>query len=355
MIYANQALSQTDSVLILPSKIDGDVKLHISTLSSYNSEKSQREYLSIYVKNDKDDYGVNAVVGKYRLENDYLIFTPSFPFENGLEYVIRIKNFNSENSYTYQSFQVGTPKIYEIPEVIGVYPLATELPENLLRFYLYFNTPMKKGEGLRHIELVDAAGNIDNQAFMQFKQELWSADGKRLTVLFDPGRIKRGVSTNMNLGPALTEGNEYKLIISGKWKDVHGQDLAADFIKEFKVVKAYRDPIGFEDLEVIEPRESTFESLVINFDRIMDHALIQSMIQLESEDGNRVSGKWELSQDETKAIFYPEEPWKIGLYSLRMNGRLEDVSGNNLNDLLDQKLNSENNINPEELTRTITI
>lgn len=41
---------------------------------------------------------------------------------------------------------------------------------------------------------------------LAIKEELWSSDGKRLTILFDFGRIKRGVSTNRRQGPALEKG-----------------------------------------------------------------------------------------------------------------------------------------------------
>lgn len=355
MMYSNEAIAQIDSTLSLPNDIDGDVRIQVSAIPDYDPEKAPSEFFTVYVKNNKDEYNVNAIHGKYRDEDGYLSFTPSFPFERGLAYVVKFKNSAVDDGYAYQSFEVGTPQVYDTAKVLGIYPLAAELPENVLRFYLYFNTPMKKGEGLAHVQLVDAAGNIDNQAFMQFKQELWSADGKRLTILFDPGRIKRGVSTNVDLGPALIEGEKFKLTISSKWKDVYGNSLAMDFTKEFKVVKAYRAPIELKNLDITEPEESTVEPLVIDFDRVMDHALIQSMIRIERKDGNPVLGNWEISEDETKALFFPEEEWKKGSYKVFMNSQLEDVSGNNLSNLLDQKLNSENEMSPMKLSRIVTI
>ena len=353
MIHPMETLSQISSGLILPGEIDGHVKLQIPATFNQSAEGALSDLLSVYVQNERDDYSRNPVQGKYEVEKDSLIFTPYFPFEAGLKYVARVKN--SDAAYSYQPFQIGSQQVYESASVMGIYPLTDQLPENTLRFYLYFNTPMKKGEALTHIRLVDENGNIDNQAFMEFKQELWSADGKRLTILFDPGRIKRGVSTNLDLGPALMEGNRYSLLISGNWKDVHGQEIAIDFTKSFEVVKAYRDPIRIEDLAIQQPKANTLESLVVPFDRVMDHALIQSMLRIEYENGGLVAGKWEISQDETKAFFVPEASWTKGSYRIIMNTRLEDVSGNNLNNLLDQKLNSESEIDPEELERMISI
>lgn len=355
MMYHNDVLSQTNSPLILPNKIDGSVKYPISAIPNYIAEKPQSEYLSVYVKNDRDDYSTNAVQGTYRVENQYLLFTPYFPFESGMPYIVSIENPETDSGYIYQSFQVGTKQTFGTAKVLGIYPLADELPENLLRFYIYFNTPMKKGQALTHIQLVDAAGKIDDKAFMEFKQELWSADGKRLTILFDPGRIKRGVSTNMDLGPAILEGNTYQLKVSGDWQDVHDQDLRIGFTKKFGVVPAYREQILVQDVNIVKPKANSMDALTISFDRIMDHALIQSMIRIEYEDHKLVAGHWEISEDETKAIFFPAAPWEKGRYRLIMDGRLEDVSGNNLNDLLDQKINAESERNPEEISRWFTI
>ncbi|MFK7787490.1 MAG: hypothetical protein AB8B56_20370 [Crocinitomicaceae bacterium] len=342
-------------MVILPNEINGNVQLNISAIPNLDIEKLGYEYFSVFVENEGAEYSSNAVQGRHTIEEGYLVFSPYFPFERGMNYVIRTKNTDVDSDYSYQSFQVGKKRPVDEAKVINVYPLAHELPENLLRFYMYFNTPMKKGQALQHVELADAQGNVDNRVFMEFKQELWSADGKRLTLLFDPGRIKRGVSTNVALGPALLEGNMYQLNISGEWQDVHGQDLSVDFTKEFVVGQAYRQHIKVNDLAIDEPEANSLDALTINFSRVMDHALIQSMIQLKNEENHPIAGRWGVSQDETKAIFFPEETWETGSYHILFNGSLEDVTGNNLDNLLDEKTNKEHNGNPQQLTRLITI
>ena len=85
------------------------------------------------------------------------------------------------------------------------------------------------------------------------------------------------------------------------------------------------------------------------------YALIQSMIRMEHEDAKLVAGHWEISGDERAATFFPEMPWKKGTYRVIMDGRLEDVSGNNLNNLLDQKIKAKNELDPVEISRKFTI
>lgn len=48
---------------------------------------------------------------------------------------------------------------------------------------------------------------------MRLKKELWNEDRARLTVLIDPGRIKRNVATNEALGRALLASRDYMLFV----------------------------------------------------------------------------------------------------------------------------------------------
>lgn len=340
--FNSGVVAQTTSELILPKDIHGTVKLNTSLPTDQNKEISDYDKLAVFVKNDEGKYLSNAIQGHYTKDAGYLIFKPYFPFESGMTYVVRTMNDKADGTYSYHPFQIGKKEIVEEAKVISIYPSANQLPENLLRFYIYFNTPMKKGQALKYIQLLDEEGNIDRHAFMEFKQELWSADGKRLTVLFDPGRIKRGVSTNELRGPALIEGKRYKLSISGTWQDVHGQQLTINTIKEFVVDNGYRQHLKINDWEIDVPKVNTNESLTIKFDRIIDHALIQSMITLKNGDNN-LAGNWEILENEQLIRFIPEKKWSEGNYRIMFDSRLEDVAGNNLENLLDHKKSDEEN------------
>lgn len=331
------AFSQTPPTLILPNEVQGSVQLKLLPLPGLDTEQLGYEYLSVFVEQEAASVDAKAVQGRHRLEGEYLIFTPYFPFERGMTYVVRIQQADTEEPYVYHAFQVGKPQPVEKAAVQSIYPSADELPENLLRFYLYFQTPMKKGQALEHISLIDAAGHVDKRAFMEFKQELWSPDGKRFTLLFDPGRIKRGVSTNRELGPALLEGKRYQLSISADWQDVYGQELSVETRKTFVVGKAYREHINVQAWSLRKPTVNSDEPLSIHFDRVMDHALIQSMIQIVDQDNNLIAGHWKVSDQEHQIQFVPEQTWRKGSYQIVFDSRLEDVAGNNLQNLLDQK------------------
>ncbi|MEL6675633.1 MAG: hypothetical protein AAFR61_25720 [Bacteroidota bacterium] len=332
------AYSQTPPALILPTEPGGSVQLDISAMTKLNPDQFEGyAYLSVFVQPAGEEHHPHAVQGRHRLEGNYLVFSPYFPFESGITYLVRTQQGETEGSYAYQAFQLEAKPRLEKAAVLRMYPSARELPENLLRFYFYFNTPMKKGQALAHIHLTDAAGKVDTQAFMEFKQELWSPDGKRLTLLFDPGRIKRGVSTNLALGPALLEGQQYQLTISATWQDVYGQALSVETRKAFVIGQAYRQAIKIDAWQIEKPALHSHDPLGIHFDRIMDHALLQSMIQLEDADQNPIPGHWEVLEEEQQIQFIPQQTWQKGNYRIVLDSRLEDVAGNNLQNLLDQK------------------
>ncbi len=350
MMSRSAGFSPTPPALLLPTEMKGAAQLNISALPNLSAEPFGYEYLSVFVQQEGEELGSNPVQGRHTLEGEYLVFSPYFPWERGMTYVVRTKQADTEGPYAYQSFQVGKKQTVEKAEILSIYPSTSELPENLLRFYLYFNTSMKKGQALAHIRLTDAAGNIDNHAFMEFKQELWSSDGKRLTILFDPGRIKRGVSTNRELGPALLEGKRYHLSISGAWQDVYGQELLVETRKEFVVGKAYRQYLEVNGLEIDKPKANSYDTLRIHFDRVMDHALVQSMIQIKDEERNLIAGRWIILEQEQLIQFIPEKNWQIGNYQIVIDSRLEDVAGNNFQTLLDQiELDKENKIDTHKI------
>jgi hypothetical protein len=93
----------------------------------------------------------------------------------------------------------GTPRPATLVESVS--PSAEVLPENLLRFYFQFSAPMSRGEAYSHIRLLNAAGRAVADPFLELNEELWSGDGRRFTLLFDPGRIKRGLKPREEVGP----------------------------------------------------------------------------------------------------------------------------------------------------------
>src|SRR5215470_14311129 len=98
------------------------------------------------------------------------------------------------------------------PRVVLVQPSGPEIPANLLRISIRFATQVE-GPLLPRITLLRADGRKIQEPFLE--QELWSPDGKVLTVMMHPGRVKSGLIARAKLGPILSVGDDVSLALDG--------------------------------------------------------------------------------------------------------------------------------------------
>lgn len=218
-------------------------------------------------------------------------------------------------------------------------PNVSELPENTLRIYLNFSEPMAYGQVRESIKLKDKNGNLLSNSFLNLGVELWDPMQRRLTLLFDPGRIKRGVGPNINYGPPLKKGNEYILTVSALMKNAKGVKLLKDFNFLFSVVDPIRDQININDWKIIKPQFGTSDSLNIEFTRILDIGNAKRMINIVDHKENKINGR--IYYDGEVWKFYPEVPWNSNKIFLHVNPNIEDISGNSIIGKFDKKKSKE--------------
>lgn len=200
--------------------------------------------------------------------------------------------------------------------VAAIYPSVPEVPANLLKFYLVFDAAMARGEVWQHLRLLDAAGRAVELPFLEIEQELWDPEMKRLTLLFDPGRIKRGVLPREQVGTSLEAGQSYTLVVEAGWKDAAGRPLGGEFRHSFRVGPEERRPVAVEQWVV----EAQGEEIRIRFGRPMDHALALRLITVDAPGAGR------LEEGEGVWVYRVEQP--RAEYEIRVDHRLEDLAGN---------------------------
>ncbi len=144
--------------------------------------------------------------------------------------------------------------------------------------YVYFSAPMSRGEAWKRIHVLDQDGNPIELPFLVIDQELWDPAYQRLTLLFDPGRIKRGLVLNQQMGPPIAEGKQYTLVIDREWLDARGVPLAEGFRKPFRGGPADRTPPALERWRVSPPKAGTLDALTVDFPKPMDYGLMQRLI-----------------------------------------------------------------------------
>jgi len=268
-----------------------------------------------------------AMAGDYTLDGGVLTFRPQFPPSPGVTYRAVVR---SGDRSLMADYAVPVVHAAETTTVSDVYPTSDVLPENLLKFYVHFSAPMRRGHIYDHIRLLDDSGKPVVLPFLEIDEELWDPEMKRLTLFIDPGRIKRGVEPLEDVGPVLVAGKRFKLVIDGAWEDATGRPLAKPFEKSFTVAPPDRDPPDPEKWKVTPPPAGGIAPLSLTYNEPMDHALALRMVRVADADGRQVAGAAALSDRETRWTFTPNDPWRSGSYSLVVQRTIEDLAGNNV-------------------------
>src|SRR5262249_4896985 len=162
------------------------------------------------------------------------------------------------------------------------------------------------------------SGKADELSFLK-AEELWDSDYRRLTVFFDPGRIKRGLVPNLELGPPVTAGKRYTVVIDHEFLDANGLPLREAFKKTFRGTPAERAPIDPKQWAIGSPKAGTFGALDVIFPKPLDYALLQRCLKIPG-----VAGTVSVDDNETRWRFIPNQPWKAGEYNLSIDPALED-------------------------------
>jgi hypothetical protein len=285
----------------------------------------------------KDDAAL-PILGRYRVEAGALQFQPRFPLERGLVYRARFDAsklpgaVGSAASVPVVVHEFTLPRQASSPttRVAAVYPTRNTLPENLLKFYLEFSAPMSHGAAYGHIHLRDATGRDLDLPFLEVAEELWDPRGQRLTILFDPGRIKTGLKPREELGPVLRAGESYTLVIDRGWLDAAGEPLIADHRKTFRVGPADSAPPDPADWKLGLPTAGTRDPLVLTFPEPLDRAMLGRVVSVLNADKKPVSGDDTVDGEETRWRFAPERPWVAGRYFVAVSKDLEDLAGNSI-------------------------
>jgi hypothetical protein len=265
------------------------------------------------------------MLGTYAVERGSLTFRPRYPIAPGMH--VRAELRPPGKPAVRASFDVPRAAAAPSTHVAQVYPSTNLLPENELKLYVYFSGPMRLGEAWQRVHLLDHAGKVVELAFLELDQELWDRDHTRLTILFDPGRIKRGLLPLAESGKILEAGKSYTLAIDREWQDEHGATLAEAYRKEFQVTPARRNPVDPSKWRIVEPHVGTFEPLSIAFPEPLDYALLQRLLQVIGPNG-AVEGKVVVTAGETEWRFLPREAWQEGKYRVDVQKALEDLAGN---------------------------
>lgn len=282
------------------------------------------------------------VLGEIETTRSRHIFTPAVPLERGQTYEVLRANpsdGNGSGRNALLAFTIPADSTLTTPALISIFPSCDTIPSNLLKIYLQFSEPMMEGRSPRFAQMFDSnSGDTVKNAFLDLQPELWNEDRTILTLWLDPGRIKQDLIPNKNLGVVLNENKTYRLDIAKGWKSSLGVATDKNYSRTF--VTTSRD-VSRPDLKnwSIEVHRDT---IIVNTKETLDWSLLNSTLSIWSGDEEVLSNTIS-ERCEHGVMMITNSPLTSGSYTLRVEARLEDLSGNNLNRLFETDVTGTSN------------
>ncbi len=303
------------------AKLPGDIKLPMGRLTQEQGQK----VLTLALVDDDTKKPGPAMLGKYERTDIVLTFTPRFPFEAGQTYRADLQ---LPAQLITLDYKIPAAAAKAPPKVVKIYPTADVLPANHLKFYIYFDRPMRGGKEIfNQIVLVDDKGQVIDESWLD--DEIWDEENNCLILFIHPGRIKWGVELRELMGPVLYEKRNYSLIVRGAWTDLDGNKIGKDYVKKFRTTPEDRVRIDLSKWDLLPARAGSGERLIVTLPKSIDYRSLQRFLSVTDTNGKRMEGTIEIGKDEKKWAFLPKNSsWPVGTYHLEVNGDLEDVAGN---------------------------
>jgi hypothetical protein len=181
-------------------------------------------------------------------------------------------------------------------------------------------------------------GEALDGAFLPMEPELWDRRRRRLTVLFDPGRIKRGLAPHEEAGYPLVEGVPIEVEITDRFRDAEGLPLQGPVTRRYDIGPPERTPVDPGRWVFRPPAAGSTGALVVRFDRPLDHALLEHCLGVVGPGGAALAGRTTVGSGERSVRFTPAAPWRAGRHAVRVDTRLEDLAGNSIARVFDRDL-----------------
>ena len=288
---------------------------------------------------------IQPIAGSFEFDQSTICFLPRFPFMDGLSYSLLVHPVPEERRVSGvevrpEIWTIQRPAQEDIPttDVVAIYPSLEELPVNQLKLYVHFSSPMSEGWVARTVHARRADNDEPLEGVFLGEPELWDRERRRLTLLLDPGRIKRGLVPNEEEGYPLIEGVPILVSIDARFRDAAGQSLQAGAERRYDIGPPLRVRINPLDWRYNCPTVGSTDPLTVEFDRPLDHALLEHSLWVNDAAGVALAGRDFAGSGEGTWMFEPQSPWEQDRYTVMVDPRLEDLAGNSLVRVFDRDL-----------------
>ena len=295
-----------------------------------------------FIEADANLRAIQPIAGRFEIDQHAIYFIPRFPFRDGMGYSLLVDLPLGEggvDSLEVWTIQRPAPEGTPTTDVVAVYPSTDQLPVNQLKLYVHFSSPMSEGWVARsvHVRRADNDEPLEG-VFLVMEPELWDPERRRLTLLLDPGRIKRGLVPNEEAGYPLIEGVPVIVTIATDFRDAAGRPLRTGAERRYEIGPPVRARVTPADWKRHCPTAGSTNPLTVEFDRPLDHALLQHSLWVHDAAGVALAGQGSVGTGERCWRFEPQSPWEEGQHQVTVDPRLEDLAGNSLSRVFDRDL-----------------
>ncbi len=299
---------------------------------------AERQRVLVVYAEQPGDLAMPPMAGAWSVADGRLRFVPRFPPVRGVRYRAEFRAGDAPAAIAFFSLPADTAA--PSTTVRRISPTTPVLPENQLKFYVEFSAPMSRGATYGQVQLRAEGGALIDLPFLELDEELWDPSMTRLTLLIDPGRIKRGVKPLEDIGPVFEAGRRYVLSVGAGCRDAAGRPLRAGYEQRFAVGPADRTPPDPARWTVSAPGAGTRAPLTVDFGEAMDEALALRLITVADAAGRALEGEPALADGERRWSFVPAQPWRGGEHRLVVGTTIEDLAGNNIGKTFDVDVNA---------------
>jgi hypothetical protein len=166
-------------------------------------------------------------------------------------------------------------------------------------------------------------------AFLPLDADFWNDDRTRYTAFLDPGRVKRGILPNEQMGRAILAGRTYSVVIDSSWRDANGLPLVATYRRTFHVSAPDERIIDLKAWRVTAPANGSRDALRVVFPKPLDHGLL-TRAWASNKQRCASNGHHRNHAGRTRVAIHAAEAWRVGSYQLLVLSILEDPAGNRI-------------------------
>lgn len=323
-----------ESTFVVVHGLSGAELKELRDRSAATRNNKLRTLLQVAVDDSSTQQSGVLVSGKHAISDTAVEFHPRFPLDRGRTYRVTVNALvlGRASAESLHVARVTLPAGDRTPRTMvrAVFPANDTVPENLLRLYIEFSAPMSRTGGLDYISLRDDRGKEVKAAFLPLDADFWNDDRTRYTAFLDPGRVKRGILPNEQMGRAILAGRTYSVVIDSSWRDANGLPLVATYRRTYHVSPPDESVIALKAWRVTPPVNGSRDALRVVFPKPLDHGLLTRALGVERSNGAQVVGTTEITPDGREWRFTPAEAWRVGSYQLLVLSILEDPAGNRI-------------------------